>query len=101
MTKANKKMGKKVVKPGKELISSKAISLRKKLIKIIDQDVGELIIDFSGVNKVDPAGISTIIAASNALNKNNGKLKLKNVPEEFCNLFQTMNLEQHFEINAH
>jgi len=101
MTKPNKKIEKKVVKPGKELISSKAINLRKKLIKILDQEVEELVIDFSGVNKADPVGIATIIATSNALKKNNGKLKLKNVPEEFSNLFQTMRLEEHFEINAH
>ena len=91
---------KKTIKPGKEIIASKADSFRKKLLKIISQDIKELVMDFSGVKTVDSMGLGVIIAANNALEKAGGKLSLINVPKEFYALCRAMRLDGYFEVKT-
>ena len=46
MEKNKKNQTKKIVRPGKDIVASKAESLNKKLYKIIDQGITELTLDF-------------------------------------------------------
>lgn len=52
---------KKKIKPGKEIIASKAESFRKKLLKIIEQGIKEIIMDFSRVKTIESMGLGVII----------------------------------------
>jgi len=88
---------KKTIKPGKEIIASKVDSFRKKLLKIIEQGIKEIIMDFSGVKTVDSMGLGVIIATNNTFEKAGGKLSLINVPEEFYALCKAMRLDGYFE----
>lgn len=99
MTKTRKKPAKKIIKPGKNITASNASNLKKKLHKTTAQGTVNLTLDFAGVKEIDPVGLSVIIAAHNTLKNAGGKLTLKNVSDEFSNLFGAIQLDQHFELH--
>jgi len=72
----------KVIKPGKDLIASRADNFRKRLLKIVEERIREIDIDFASVKTVDSVGLGVIIAAHNTLKNAGGKLRLINVPEK-------------------
>lgn len=100
MIKNKKNHSKKNVRPGKVVVAAKAESLNKKLHKIIEQGITELTLDFINVKSVDPVGLSVIAATHNTMNNNEGKLLLKNVPDEINTLFDELGLSKHLEIEA-
>jgi len=98
MGKNKKNHSKKNVRPGKNVIAANAESLNKKLHKIIEQGITELTLDLVNVKSVDPVGLSVIAATHNTMNNDEGKLLLKNVPDEINTLFTELGLDKHFEI---
>jgi len=98
MAKNKKNQTKKSVRPGKDVVASKAESLNKKLHKIIEKGITELTLDFVNVTSVDPVGLSVIAATHNTMNNAGAKLLLKNVPDEINTLFDALGLNKHFEI---
>jgi anti-anti-sigma factor len=98
MGKNRKNQLKKSVRPGKDVVASKAESLNKKLHKMIAQGIMELTLDFVNVKSVDPVGLSVIVATHNMMNKTGGKLLIKNVPDGINTLFDSIGLNKHFEI---
>ncbi len=98
MGKNKKNQTKKNVRPGTDVVASKAESLNKKLHKIIEQGITELTLNFGNVKSVDPVGLSVIAAAHNTMNNAGAKLLLKNVPDEINTLFDALGLNKHFEI---
>ena len=98
MGKNKKNQTKKNVRPGKDVVASKAESLNKKLHKIIEQGTTELTLDFVNVKSVDPVGLSVIAATHNSMNNARTKLLLKNVPDEINTLFDSLGLNKCFEI---
>jgi len=98
MGKKKKKQTKKNVRPGKDVVASKAESLNKKLYKIIEEGITELTLDFVNVKSVDSVGLSVIAATHNTMNNAGSKLFLKNVPDEINTLFDALGLNKHFEI---
>ena len=100
MAGAKKKITKKSVKPGKDIIASMADDFRKKLHKLVKDGIRELTIDLAGVKMVDSVGLGVLIAAHNSLDDIGGKLKVKNASDDICSLMKTMRLDQHFEVKA-
>jgi anti-anti-sigma factor len=98
MGKNKKSQTKKSVRPGKDIVASKAESLNKKLHKVIEQGITELTLDFVNVKSVDPVGLSVIAAFHNTMNNAGAKLLLKNVPDEINTLFDELGLNKQFEI---
>jgi anti-anti-sigma factor len=98
MGKNKKNQTTKKVRPGKDIVASKADSLNKKLHKTIEQGITELTLDFKNVKSVDPVGLSVIAATHNTLNHAGAKLLLKNVPDEINTLFGELGLNKHFEV---
>ena len=94
------KQSKKTIKPGKEIIASKVNGFRKKLLKIIDQGIKEIVMDFGGVKTVDSMGLGVIIAANNTVEESGGKISLINVPEEFYALCKAMRLDGYFDVKT-
>ncbi len=89
---------KKTIKPGKEIIGSKADSFRKKFLKIIEQGVKELVMDFSGIKTIDSIGFGVIIATNHTFENAGGKLWLINVPKEYYTLCKAMRLDGYFKV---
>jgi anti-sigma B factor antagonist len=99
MKKKTKEPGKKILQPGRDIIAEKAEALNKKLFNTIDQEgVRELTLDFKNVKSIDPVGLSVIAAAHNTLFSAGAKLVLKNVPHEINKIFDTLGLNEHFDI---
>lgn len=91
---------KKVVKPGKSITAAKANDIEKKLIKIAEQKIKNLVLDFSKVEIMDTVGLGIILAAHNTMKNLEGSLELINVSEELSALLETMRLDQHFNIQT-
>lgn len=98
MPKPKRKIKNKIMKPGKDITSSKAKSIHHKLIKVLEQKISKLTLDFSNVENIDAVGLGLIIAANNSLNRNNGNLILKNVPDKINNLFSSLRLDRYIKI---
>ncbi|MBW2609239.1 MAG: STAS domain-containing protein [Deltaproteobacteria bacterium] len=98
MATARKKSTKKTIKPGKDIIASMAEDFKAKLLKLVEQGIKNLTIDFKGVNMVDSVGLGVLIATHNSLDSVGGELTIKNVSHDIYNLFMTMRLDQHFEV---
>lgn len=100
MTAVNNQPNGKVIKPGKDITAAKANQIRAKLLKIMEQEINNIILDFSDVKKIDPVGLSIILAAYNT-QKNTGKsLSLVNVPKKLYHLFKTIHLNRHFNLET-
>ena len=89
-----------VIKPGKDVVASMAEDFKNRLLNLIKKGITEVVIDLSGVEVVDSVGLGVIIATHNSLGKSGGKLKIINASEDIRRLFQTMRLDQHFEIQT-
>ena len=100
MAKEKKKVTKKTIKPGKDIVASMAEGLREKLLKMISQGIKDLTIDLAGIEMIDSVGLGVLIATYNSLDDVGGSLKLKNVSEDIYNLIKTMRLDKHFEVNG-
>lgn len=98
MTKKRKKETQKVIKPGRNIIESKAENLNKKLFKTVHQGITDLILDFANVKTVDPVGLSVIAATHNTLENTGGKLTLKNISDDMGRLFNDLGLKLNYEI---
>ena len=86
-----------VVKPGKELIASKADGITKKLLKKVNEGITRITMDLSAVKKMDSVGLGMIMATHNTLNNAGGGLALINVPQEISGVFKAMGFAPHIE----
>jgi len=90
----------KVIKPGNDITAAKANQIKGKLLKIVEQEINHIILDFSSVKKIDPVGLSIILSAYNT-QKNAGKsLSLVNVPQKLYHLFKIIHLNRHFNLET-
>jgi anti-anti-sigma factor len=99
--KAKSEAKSKLIKPGKGLSASEADKLSKRLLKLVEGGVKEIVIDFGKVERVDSVGLGVLIAAHNSLKHRGGKLRLKNVSERSANFFRLTHLDRHFEVKLH
>jgi anti-anti-sigma factor len=89
-----------VFKPDRDIVASGAEELKKKLLVLVKRGVKELTIDLSGVQMMDSIGLGVVIAAHHSMSSTGGKLKVSNASEDIFQLFRTMRLDQHFEIDC-
>jgi anti-anti-sigma factor len=96
---AKRKKAINVIKPGNDIVASTADDFRGMLLNSVNKGTKELILDLSGVEVVDSVGLGMIIATHNSLKNAGGKLKVIRSSENIFRLFQTMRLDQHFELH--
>jgi anti-sigma B factor antagonist len=100
MVKARKRTTKKTIKPNKDIIAPMAEDFRKKLLTLLEQGIVDLTIDLAGAETVDSVGLGVLIATHNSVEKAGGSLTIKNVSRNIYTLFNTMRLDQHFEVKT-
>ncbi|MBN1850801.1 MAG: STAS domain-containing protein [Deltaproteobacteria bacterium] len=100
MAKAKRTITRKTIKPGKDITASMAEDFRQSLRKFLDQGVVEMTIDLTGVKMIDSVGLGILIATHNSLENVGGSLSITNVSQNIYNLFNTMRLDQHFEVKT-
>lgn len=88
-----------VVQPaGDNIVAATLPELRTRMREVVEEGVGELVIDLAGVSMVDSSGIGLLIAAHNSLRKVGGRLAVIHVSADLLELFQTMRMHQHFTV---
>jgi anti-anti-sigma factor len=98
MAEADKKRTSKVITPGRDIVASMAEDFKGRLIDQVKTGLKELVIDLSGVEVIDSIGLGVVIATHNSLKNAGGKLKIINASEDIFRLFETMRLDQHFNV---
>jgi len=98
MVKESRKATKKTIKPGKNIDNSTIQGLREQLLSLINVGVKEIIIDFNRVEEIDSYGLGILIGAYNSLKESEGRLKIKNVSENMNKFFNTIHLDQYFDV---
>ena len=88
-----------VIKPGKDIVASMADDFKSKLLNLVNKGTKELILDLSDVEVVDSVGLGVVMATHNSLKNTGGKLKVIKASEDIFRFFQTMRLDQHFEVH--
>jgi len=81
-----------------DIVSTSSQQLKEKLHKAVDEQPKILTLDFKNVEYVDSIGIGIIIATHNSLRNKGAKLKLINVNNNILNLFKTMRLDKHIDM---
>ena len=87
-----------IISPGQDLVTSMADQFIQELKDEIKNSPSEIIIDLSGVEKIDSVGFGVIIAAHNSMQKINGRIVVANVDENLYKAFVTMRLDSHFSV---
>jgi len=87
-----------IISPGQDLVNSAADNFIQELKDEIKNSPSEIIIDLSGVEKIDSVGFGVIIAAHNSMKKINGQIIVANADDNLYKAFITMRLNSHFSV---
>jgi anti-anti-sigma factor len=87
-----------IISPGQDLVNSVADNFIQELKDEIKNSPSEIIIDLSGVEKIDSVGFGVIIAAHNSMKKINGQIIVANADDNLYKAFITMRLNSHFSV---
>ena len=99
MSKSAKPNNQIVVQPEMNLESSTADTFRETLLKAVNRNHSDLVIDLSKVDAIDSVGLGVFIATHNTLAKKEKKLKVINASHKIHSLFQTMGLTRRFKVD--
>jgi len=72
--------------------------LRTKLLELIEQQPGRLIVDLSGVGYIDSSGVGTMIEAKRRLERTGGRIVLAGLQARVRSVFEIARLDRYFKI---
>lgn len=87
-----------VLRIGQDIISTMVPQFKAQVVDLLAKNPGKLCLDLQNVELMDSVGIGVLIAIHNTLKKNGHELAISNASENIMKLFQTMRLDQHFQI---
>lgn len=73
--------------------------VRKKLLGLIDDKPGVIIVNLNGVTYIDSSGVATLVEGLQEMGKYSGKLKLTNLRDVVRHVFELSSLDKVFEIH--
>lgn len=100
MARQKKSSAKKIIKPGKDIVTPMVQDIKEQMLSLIERGEKEITIDFSGIEDIDSNGLGLLIAAHNSLKDINGKLKIKNISGRMNKFMQTTHLDKFFDVAA-
>ena len=100
MAKANKVASKKIIKPGKDILTPMVQDIKEQIISLMDKGTKEITIDFNGIDDIDSNGLGLLISAYNSLKGIDGKLNIINISGKMNKFMQTMHLDRYFNMVA-
>ena len=90
-----------VIKPEQDIVASMAEEFRHDIEPLMKECPSVVIIDLSGVEMVDSAGLSVLLSVRTCANDSNSKLIVINASEDVFGVFKAIGLDQLFNlINA-
>jgi anti-sigma B factor antagonist len=72
--------------------------MREKFEELIKKNTSKIIINFQNVSYIDSSGLATVIEMLQRLKKNQGQLRLSNLPEKIKNLFEITKIDKLFQM---
>ena len=87
-----------LVKVEKDLDASVAQELRGRLRSLVENGTKELVIDLTGVDRIDSMGLGLLISARNSMEKNGGSFSVANTSENIQTVFRNMRLDRHISL---
>lgn len=100
MARQKKSSAKKIIKPGKNIVTPMVQDIKGQMLSLMDKGEKEITIDFKGIEDIDSNGLGLLIAAHNSLKGINGKLNIKNISGRMNKFMQTTHLDKYFDIAA-
>ena len=89
-----------VVKLPQRLVMENAPAVRKDLLHLIDTGHQQLVLDLGEVAFVDSSGLSVLVSALKAANKNTGSVVLLNLTNDVRALIELTRMHEVFQIFA-
>jgi anti-anti-sigma factor len=89
-----------IVQPEGDLVAGRLPVFRSRLRELVASGVLHLMVDLTGVQSVDSAGIGLLVAAHNSLKKSGGELAVIHASRDILDLLRTMRIHQHFNISG-
>jgi anti-sigma B factor antagonist len=89
-----------VVKLPQRLVMDNAPAVRKDLLHLINTGHQQLVLDFGEVAFVDSSGLSVLVSALKAANKNAGSVVLLNLTNDVRALIELTRMHEVFQIFA-
>ena len=89
-----------VVKLPQRLVMENAPAVRKDLLHLINTGHQQLVLDLGEVAFVDSSGLSVLVSALNAANKNAGSVVLLNLTNDVRALIELTRMHEVFQIFA-
>ncbi|GAB1408970.1 hypothetical protein MASR1M90_01240 [Desulfovibrionales bacterium] len=87
-----------IIRPGQDIISTMVPQFKAQVVDLLSKNPGKICLDLQNVELMDSVGIGVLIAIHNTLKKQGHVLAISNASENIAKLFQTMRLDQHFQI---
>lgn len=87
-----------VFKPGDEINANSTGKLRKVFDEIINSDKKKVVVDLSGIEYIDSAGLAILIEFFQRLQKNSGKLHICGLSSKISKIFEVAKLNSIFKI---
>jgi anti-sigma B factor antagonist len=83
-----------------DLTAVRVPELQVALKQVLERGVRDLIFDMSGTVMLDSSGIGLLIAASNTLARQGGKVRVTNVSPDIFHLLQSMRLTARLNVSV-
>jgi anti-anti-sigma factor len=87
-----------VYAPGRDIVVPAVEEMKIELKQLIGSSLGDLTIDFDGVEMIDSKGLGLLIAGFNTLQAAGRKLRIARAIPDIVELLRVMRLDRHFVI---
>ncbi len=89
---------KSIFKPEKDLTGDYTEKLRTELMKELEKNDVELVIDLANVQLIDSTGLALLVAAQKSIREKDGNLTLININEGIFDLLKLTHLDRFFQL---
>ncbi len=100
MVTSETQVGAAVLKVDGDLTAAAAPRVRAQMREAMASGTKALVVDLSGTEIVDSAGIGLLIAAHNSLSRAGGSLEVVGLSKDLADLFRSMRLDRHFTLQT-
>jgi anti-sigma B factor antagonist len=83
---------------GRLTLGRETEALRQRLKDVVESGQKQIVLDLSGVDYIDSAGLGTLVAGAASVRRAGGELKLANLTERVRGLMQITHLSTLFDV---
>lgn len=88
-----------IISPLANIDFSNSQKLKEDLLKLLEDDYKEIIIDFGSVESIDSSGLGKLLLFHKKIKEKDGQLRIRNVESDYIkNMFEMIHLAKVIEI---